>query len=137
MKTGEFTATGKTPKDEILKFTGKVDDQGRLLLTNPDKQNKSVARISIRTVADGKRMVITYERLLTGTLYGRMGEIGSTRKGSMFGVGGNQIVCIVSGGKGTMPVTFDGKTYYVCCTGCRDYFNDNAAAVIADYKANK
>ena len=30
--------------------------------------------------------------------------------------------CIVTGGEGTMTVMHAGKTYYVCCTGCRDAF---------------
>jgi YHS domain-containing protein len=38
---------------------------------------------------------------------------------------------------GTIPVTYQGQTYYVCCTGCRDYFNDNPAEVLADYKERK
>jgi len=29
------------------------------------------------------------------------------------------------GGLGTIEVTHAGKSYYVCCTGCRDYFNEN------------
>ena len=136
-KTDEFVATGETPDGKKVHFSGKVNEDGRLVLVATEPEKQLVARISIRTVAEGKRMVATYERLLTGTLYGRLGELGSTRKGSMFGAGGTQIVCIVSGGKGTTPVTYDGKTYYVCCSGCRDYFNENAAEVVAEYLANK
>ncbi|MBT4693040.1 MAG: hypothetical protein HOB73_06835 [Planctomycetaceae bacterium] len=128
---GAFVATVKTPQGVTLQFAGKLDDSGRLVLVNNDPQNQVVGRISIRIVADGKRMIVMYEKLLTGTLYARLGELGSTRKGSMFGGGATMIECIVSGGKGTIPVMFNGKTYYVCCSGCRDYFNDNAAEVIA------
>ena len=45
--------------------------------------------------------------------------------------------CIVTGGLGTMQVSFGGNTYYVCCTGCRDAFNDDPAKIIAEYKARK
>ena len=34
-----------------------------------------------------------------------------------------------------MPVTYQGKTYYVCCSGCRDLFNDNPAAIVAEAEA--
>jgi|TARA_B110000263_G_scaffold13013_1_gene10902 hypothetical protein len=128
---GAFVATVKTPQGVELQFAGKLDESGRLVLVNKDPQNQVVGRISIRIVAAGKRMIVMYEKLLTGTLYTRLGELGSTRKGSMFGGGATMIECIVSGGKGTIPVTFNGKTYYVCCSGCRDYFNDNAAEVVA------
>jgi YHS domain-containing protein len=30
-----------------------------------------------------------------------------------------------------------GMTYYVCCTGCRDAFNENPSKIIAEYKARK
>jgi len=33
--------------------------------------------------------------------------------------------CIVSGGLGTMTVSFDGKNYPVCCSGCASAFNDD------------
>jgi len=128
---GAFVATVKTPQGVELQFAGKLDESGRLVLVNKDPQNQVMGRISIRIVAAGKRMIVMYEKLLTGTLYTRLGELGSTRKGSMFGGGATMIECIVSGGKGTIPVMFNGKTYYVCCSGCRDYFNDNAAEVVA------
>jgi YHS domain-containing protein len=36
-----------------------------------------------------------------------------------------------------MAVTHKGQTYYVCCTGCRDMFNENPEKVIAEYNARK
>jgi len=38
---------------------------------------------------------------------------------------------------GTIAVSYAGTTYYVCCTGCRDAFNDNPAKILAEYKARK
>jgi YHS domain-containing protein len=43
----------------------------------------------------------------------------------------------VTGGLGKIQVSFGGNTYYVCCTGCRDAFNENPAKMIAEYKARK
>ena len=46
--------------------------------------------------------------------------------------------CIITGGTGTIAVTYKGKTYYVCCTGCRDEFNANPQKYIdAAEKAKK
>ena len=45
--------------------------------------------------------------------------------------------CVVTGGLGTMQVSYMGQTYYVCCTGCRDAFNENPAKIIAEYKKRK
>ena len=62
-----------------------------------------------------------------------MSEVGYTRRGSDFGKRANFVECIVSGGKGTIPVVFEGKKYYVCCGGCRDYFRDNPEEVLREY----
>ena len=66
-----------------------------------------------------------------------LAEIGYTRKGSGFGKGSTGPECIVTGGFGSMKVSFKGQEYYVCCTGCRDLFNDNPEAVLAEYKQRK
>ena len=129
---GVYVARGVNADGKKIELRGKRDDSGKLVLTNAEMTLPS--RISFRTVAAGKRMVVSFERKLSAALYTRIGEVGATRKGSMFGKGVQEVVCIVSGGKGTMPVTFEGKTYYVCCTGCRDYFNENAAEIVAEYR---
>jgi hypothetical protein len=42
--------------------------------------------------------------------------------------------CVVSGGLGKIPVTYMGKTYYVCCSGCKDAFNDNPAKYVQEFE---
>ena len=66
-------------------------------------------------------------------------EVGYTREGVTFGVeaGGKKPQCVVTGGLGTMAVTYMGTTYYVCCSGCRDAFNENPAKIIAEYMKKK
>jgi YHS domain-containing protein len=34
-------------------------------------------------------------------------------------------------------VSFQGVTYYVCCSGCLDAFNENPAKIVAAYLAKK
>ena len=45
--------------------------------------------------------------------------------------------CVVSGGTGTMPITYKGETFYVCCSGCRDEFNSNPEKYVKEFKAKK
>lgn len=118
-------------------YVGRLDDAGTLVLDSADAPDGQPARISIRQVADGKRMLVLFERRVGDDRFLRMAEVGYTREGSNFGKGTNYIECVVTGGVGTMPVTFEGKTYYVCCTGCRDLFNDDPAAVLAEYRERK
>src|ERR1700686_767145 len=56
------------------------------------------------------------------TMYTKKLDVGYTREGVTFGIeaGGKKPECVVTGGLGTMTVSYMGQTYYVCCTGCRD-----------------
>ena len=31
-----------------------------------------------------------------------------------------------------MQVSYKGKTYHVCCSGCKDLFNENPEAILAE-----
>jgi YHS domain-containing protein len=62
----------------------------------------------------------------------RLAEVGYTRQGIAFAAGESGPVCIVTEGRGTIPVSYKGKTYHVCCSGCRDLFNENPEAVLAE-----
>ena len=62
-------------------------------------------------------------------------QVGATKEGEAFAGGSSGPECIVSGGLGTMKVSYKGKTYYVCCSGCRDEFNANAARYVKEYEA--
>lgn len=164
-KTFELIATRAGDKTADTKhedrFTGAVNTQGEFvfLQKEPEKQSKPAAapnsvaadqpaadknaqqpaRITLRQVADGKRLLMLYERRLPGAeQFVRLAEVGYTREGSGFAkAGSGSPECIVTGGLGTIAVQFEGKTYYVCCTGCRELFDDDPAGVLADYRARK
>ena len=145
-QSGELKSAGKqgfrlsaTSADgSKVQYQGQVAS-GKLVLTAVnDFSDKLPARISIRLAAGGDRMIVLYERKSQASgRFLRLGEVGFTRQGSNFGKGTSSIECVVTGGKGTIPVTYEGKTYYVCCTGCRDLFNDDPEGVMADYRARK
>jgi hypothetical protein len=117
-----------------VKYQGVLADDGKLVLHSSKIEAGKPARITIRQVADGDRMLVLYERQVVAGRYARLAEIGLTREGSNFGAGTSFVECVVTGGLGTIPVTYQGKTYYVCCSGCRDYFNDNPAEILAEYQ---
>src|SRR5438128_2185345 len=45
--------------------------------------------------------------------------------------------CRVSGGLGTIPVSFNGVTYFVCCNGCKDAFNENPEKYVKEFLKKK
>ncbi|MGE0760455.1 MAG: hypothetical protein AB7F89_07275 [Pirellulaceae bacterium] len=130
-----FTATG--PNGERSRYTGTIAGDGRLVLQPAASGGSLPDRVSMRMVADGDRLLVLYERKQPGGVFTRLAEVGFTREGSQFGKGAGYVECIVTGGLGTMPVSHEGHTYQVCCTGCRDYFLEEPEKVLAQYRAKK
>jgi hypothetical protein len=133
----ELTAALAEAEGEV-RFAGKIDDTDRLVLSATEPREGLPARISMRFVAEGARLLVLLEKKgAASDQLVRLAEIGYTRKGSGFGKNVSQRECVVTGGFGSIEVSFEGKTYYVCCTGCRDYFNDNPKEVLDEYFARK
>ncbi len=109
-----------------------------LALERTDDEKKETQRLSIDMVQD-IRFVYRYEVRPQGrTLFTRLYRVGATKEGeSLAGPGEKKPECVVSGGLGTMTVSFKGTTYYVCCTGCRDAFNDNPEKYIKEFLAKR
>lgn len=142
------TADGKKYRLELVGPDGKsvgepwlgtVAEDGGITFTSPSPAEGVLSRVTLRQVAGGDRMLILLEKASSASAGGfaRLAEVGYTRKGSGFGQGVQGRECVVTGGAGSMEVTFMGKTYAVCCTGCRDYFNDNPAKTLAEYRERK
>jgi hypothetical protein len=133
-----FTITAKSAGGESVIYTGKKDEQDVLILTRTAGSDDLPQRISLRFAAGGDRLLLLLEKPAPGNnQFARLAEIGFTRQGSGFGKSATQRECVVTGGLGTIEVTHNGKTYAVCCTGCRDYFNANPDKVLAEYAARK
>ncbi len=136
----EAFALTLTPSDDEaqpLKFRGDGDNPEQLVF-DAESGEGSVARVTIRTVADGDRMLMLLERRIgTSGRFARLAEIGFTREGSGFGRGVSYRECVVTGGLGTIAVEHEGNTYYVCCGGCRDLFQDDPEGVLEEYRQSK
>jgi len=118
-------------------FQGRLADAS-LVVAADKSQGERPARITLRLAAGGDRMLALYERQLDSGAFGRLAEVGSTRQGSSFakaGAAGRE--CVVTGGLGTIQVEHKGSKYYVCCSGCRDYFRENPDEVLAEYHRRK
>src|SRR5262245_7297909 len=123
---------------ETFRYQGTLTDQDQLIFSLAQPQGELPQRLSFRFVAGGDRLLVLMERKSpTSDQFVRLAEVGYTRQGSGFGKGSTQRECVVTGGLGTIAVTHNGQTYYVCCTGCRDYFNENPEKILAEYTARK
>jgi YHS domain-containing protein len=115
-------------------YAGKFADDHLVLESKPDAKHE-VHRITV-TRLNEKRTVVLFERKRAAARApSRVAEVGYTREGTRLAVeGADGPECVVTGGKGTMPITYKGQTYYVCCSGCKQAFTENPEKILAEYR---
>ncbi len=131
----QFTVVDKDGKKTVYKGTMKGT---RLTLDHVDPVTKEGQRLELYAAGGGGRFIYDYKvKPANLTLYYPKLQVAFTRKGEEFDPNAKKQECVVTGGLGTIAVTYNNNTYYVCCSGCRDAFNENPAKIIAEYEKRK
>lgn len=108
------------------------------MLRDKDAATGDVHRLTVYTLADGARMIVQSEVQAKGKgPFADVFKVAATREGESLAGGGKRNTCVVTGGLGTMPVSYMGKTYYVCCSGCRDEFNADPKKYADEFEKRK
>ncbi len=136
-ESGLYQLTLEPKKGGKLVYEGKLQKGGLVLERKTESGDTEQLKLNI--AGGGDRLVHTaWLRPEGRTLFTKQYQISYTKEGVTFGAAGDKKPeCVVTGGLGTMQVSYMGQTYYVCCSGCRDAFNENPAKIIAEYKAKK
>lgn len=124
-------------KGNKLVFEGKLA-KDILTLERVDPKTKQTQQFQMNNAAEGVRFIYRYASKEEGrTLYKKEYMVAATKEGMSLGAKDKKTECVVSGGAGTMPVSFKGEMFYVCCSGCRDAFNENPEKYVKEFKAKK
>jgi hypothetical protein len=127
------------PKGKKAVFEGEMK-KTTLIVERKNPDNDDTEQLKMNIAGGGDRLVYSMWVKPDGrTQFVKHLEVGYTREGVTFGTeaGGKKPECVVTGGLGTITVTHMGTTYYVCCSGCRDAFNENPAKILAEYAKRK
>lgn len=116
----ETTLTGGFQNDQLVLTSAEEGPQQRVTITPLNE----------------KRTVVLFEtRSNPAASFNRVAEVGYTREGTRLALpGGGQPECVVTGGAASIPVSYKGQTYYVCCTGCKQAFEDDPEGILAEYR---
>lgn len=137
-KQYQLTTTDKDKKADV--YVGEFK-RGTLKFERKDAKSGDVHRLTINTLGEGVRMALTYEVQTGGKgLFAAVYKASGNKEGETFagGTANKKPECVVTGGVGTTAVSYNGKTYYVCCSGCRDEFNDSPKKYVDAFeKKNK
>jgi hypothetical protein len=136
-RDGEFVLKATLADDSVREYQGKLD-KDRLVLETVPVDGQEVHRATITFLNENRWTLLLEKRSGQQTFYQRVAEIGYQREGTRLAVAGTSgPECVVTGGLGTIAVQHAGKTYYVCCTGCRDAFNDDPEGILKAYAERK
>jgi hypothetical protein len=114
-------------------YTGKLVEKERLLTLEEVADAWPRERLVFSLLRANRFLIDVETQAAKGKDWTAVAQLGCTKEGVPF-VRGETVKCIVTGGAGTIPVTHAGKTYYVCCSGCRGFFSENPEKTIADAK---
>ncbi len=133
-----YHLTATDAKKQTLEFDGKLDPKGYLVFERVDRASGETQQLTMNSAADGVRFIYRYATKPKGnTLFTRRYLVAATKEGESLGAAAKKNECVVTGGLGTIPVTYRGETFYVCCTGCRDAFNEDPAKFIKEFQEKK
>ena len=122
----DATKSGESPQS--VPFKGTLDASGKLL-TLQRVEKGTTERLTLRANSNYVRYTILLDRKEPGAaLFQPLTEIGLTKEGESFAAGSSAAElpkCIITGGAATLTVSYQGQSYPICCTGCRDEFIEN------------
>jgi hypothetical protein len=134
-KRYQLTLTTKDDKKQA--FQGDIVDDV-LTVERTDPATKETQQIKMNSAAEGIRLIWLASHKPEGrTLFTKDYQVAANKAGESLGRAEKKNECVVSGGLGTIPVSYGGRTFYVCCSGCKDAFMENPEKYIKEYEAKK
>jgi YHS domain-containing protein len=136
-----FTLTLTGTDKSATTYVGNLSDKDKVLaLTRTDGPASEEQRLVFNLLHHNRYLYRVETRPANTTVaFTKKYQVGATKEGVAFADVPKGPECIVSGGQGTIKVTYKGKEYWVCCTGCRDEFKADPEKYIkeAEAKAKK
>jgi hypothetical protein len=136
---GDYT----DPVHEIIGPDDKLHRVFRLELTQTDQSAQTVGgdrwQISF-TQQENNRYLLEVAKRRGTAAFRRFDTVSTQREGTSFALSDSSYgekECIISQGLGTTAVSWKGKTYWVCCSGCKAAFEEDPETWIARAEKRK
>ncbi|MFM8289325.1 MAG: hypothetical protein ACKOGA_21750 [Planctomycetaceae bacterium] len=131
----QFEFSAQLPGGSKQTFRGVRTENKLVLDALPEQAEAPLQRVVVTQLSDNRALLLFQSKGPRQTAHQRIAEVGYTRAGTRLArEGADSPVCVVTGGRGTIEVQFEGQTYFVCCTGCQDAFEEDPKAIIAAFK---
>lgn len=114
--------------------TAKSDQVSRWVFTSQQDQLPGL-RVTLQRISEIRLLLLVEQQQQRSLPWQRIMEYGMTRKGHRLAGDGRQFrECLITGGQGAIEVRHAGKSWFVCCQGCRQVFDEDPAAAVAAYE---
>ncbi len=136
-RTRTLEGTFSQPVEEFQGDDKRLHRRYKLELTEIDGAPTDDPWQLVLNQQDNNRYLIELSRR-RGSRYMRFDTVANQRQGTSFALDDSDYgerKCIISGGLGTIAVSYAGKSYWVCCSGCKAAFDENPEKWIAAAKA--
>ncbi|MDR3621474.1 MAG: hypothetical protein P4L85_19140 [Paludisphaera borealis] len=124
----QLKAEAVAPAGATIVYEGGLDASHKLLTLERAgvKSGEPAERLTLRANSNFIRYTLIADRKPAGRVqYAPAIEVGLTKEGETFAAGAQAAErrkCVVTGGAATLTVSFQGREFPICCTGCRDEF---------------
>jgi hypothetical protein len=135
--TKKYQLRATDAKDKKIVYEGELK-KGVLTLERNDADKMETQQIAMNVAGDGVRFNYWFKtKPASKKAYGTGYLVACSKEGESLGGKQDGKECPVSGGLGKIAVSYKGETFYVCCTGCRDAFNENPEKYVKEFKAKQ
>ena len=133
--TRQFTGEFSEPVHEIVGSDDKLHRVFRLEFTETESQSSGDERWQLAFAQqENNRYLLEVSKRRGSAQFTRFDTVSTQREGTSFAVsdsGYAEKTCIISEGLGTTELTYKGRSYWVCCTGCKAAFEEDPEKWIA------
>lgn len=133
--TRHFTGDFVEPVREIVGSDDKLHKVFKIEFTQDDAGESAGERWQIAfEQQENNRYLLEVAKRRGSAGFARFDTVSTQREGTSFAVsdsGYAERTCIISEGLGTTELTYKGRSYWVCCSGCRAAFEEDPETWIA------
>lgn len=121
-KTGDASAVELTMSDATVRSLARMThpSNDRFVFEESPTVHNAPLRLTLYRKSRDRWTGSLESRNVGSTGWSRIQELGLTRQGTTIAQGSGSPACVVTGGLGEIAVMVNGRTAYVCCSGCRD-----------------
>ena len=148
MEQNSFALAVSDPSGATRQFTGDFTEPVHEIVGSDDKLHR-VFRLEFNQIRsedagelwqlafaqqENNRYLLEVGKKRGKADFARFDTVSTQREGTSFAIsdsGYAEKTCIISEGLGTMEVTYKGRSYWVCCTGCKAAFEEDPETWIA------